>query len=95
MNKARTNHSSVQCEYYWWLVHDSKGRIVEREKCGRPALWMIDKKKFCCNCFESYLASHPDIDFALITRLSDNELDFSSERVDVKPERNLEKEILA
>ena len=59
-----------------------KGQLV-RIGCYRRALWMVDGKQLCCDCFEAYLDSHPDVDPYAIERLSDVESDF--ERVNGEP----------
>jgi len=67
------------------VQHGTDGRMQQKLKCHKKALWQIAKLRLCYTCFEDYLARH-DVDLASAIRLSDAESDFVEHHVGRKNE---------
>jgi hypothetical protein len=63
------------------IQRTSGGRVQQKLKCHKKALWQVGMIRLCYTCFEHYLATHDDIDLGSAIRLSDSEKDFVEHHV--------------
>jgi hypothetical protein len=68
------------------IVRAPDGRLRQKLKCHKKALWKVGHLYLCYTCFEHYLETNTSVDLSSAVRLSDNERDFIEHNVARKNE---------